>query len=78
MKTEKFNVTVLRDGKQQVFPIEVITQQGSISICANIYGRDVHFSPDEHNSLRPAIATIDLDQELLYQVSRAIRGQRPV
>ncbi|MRG45321.1 hypothetical protein GFS24_09350 [Chitinophaga sp. SYP-B3965] len=77
MKTQKFNITVLRDGEQQIFPVEVKIQGISVSVCANIYGREVHFVADEHNGLRPAAAECNLDAELLYQVSRAIRQQRP-
>lgn len=77
MKTQKFNITVLRNGEQQIFPVVVKLQGIDVSVCVTIYGRDVHFVADEHNGLRPAAAECNLDPELLYQVSRAIRQQRP-
>lgn len=77
MKTQKFNITVLRNGERQIFPVVVKIQGINASVCVNINGREVHFIPDEHNDLRPAAAECDLDPELLYQVSRAIRQQRP-
>lgn len=77
MKTEKFNIALFRDGEQQTFAVEVKMQGNNVSICANIYGKEVHFAPDEQNSLRPSPAC-NLDPELLYQVGRAIRRQRPI
>lgn len=78
MKTEKFNITIRRNGEMLIFPVEIKMRNTDVCICVNIDGEEVHFAPDEHNGLQPASPSCNLDPELLYQVGRAIRQQRPV
>lgn len=78
MKAEKYNITVLLNGERLSFPVEIKKQDTNVCICADIYGMKVHFIPDEHNGLKPAVSSCNLEPELLYLVGRAIRQQRPV
>lgn len=77
MKTEQYVVIIPYKGKQQTIPVVIKTEEEDISIYAETDGFKVHFVPDMHNGLRCAGTEFSLDEELLCQVGKAIREQRP-
>lgn len=77
MNTEKYDVMVSYKGERHAIPVTIRTEDENVSICADIDGKEIFFLPDTHNGLRAVCPEEELDEELLYQVGKAIRQQRP-
>lgn len=77
MNTEQYNVMVSYKGEQHAIPVTIRTEDENVSICADIDGKEIFFLPDTHDGLRAMDTEYELDEELLYQVGKAIRQQRP-